>query len=260
MILQDKVIMITGVGPGMGSKLALESARAGASVALLARSTGLVDELVSAIGASGGKAIGIQCDVTKVHDCERAVAATLEAFGRIDGLVNSAYGMTKMLSVEDADLDQWRSCFEITLFGALNMVRAVLPAMKSAGGGAIVNVGTMETRRPLINNGAYNVPKSALQGATRQLAAELGQHKIRVNSAVIGWMWGKPVEDHMHAYAQQSGIPFEKLIEERTSHIPIGHIPPDHECAKSVLMLLSDYTSQVTGAAWDINGGEFFSM
>ena len=118
----------------------------------------------------------------------------------------------------------------------------------------------METRKPLINNGAYNVPKSALQGATRQLATELGRYKIRVNSAVIGWMWGQPVEEHMRAYSNQSGIPFDKLIEERCSHIPIGHIPPDQECAKSVLMLLSDYAGEVTGAAWDINGGEYFSQ
>jgi NAD(P)-dependent dehydrogenase (short-subunit alcohol dehydrogenase family) len=118
----------------------------------------------------------------------------------------------------------------------------------------------METRKPLLNNGAYNVPKSALQAATRQMASEFGQYRIRANNAVIGWMWGKPVEDHMKAWAAQSGTPLERLLEERASHIPIGHIPPDDECAKSVLLLLSDYTKEVTGAAWDINGGELYSQ
>jgi NAD(P)-dependent dehydrogenase (short-subunit alcohol dehydrogenase family) len=116
MILQNKVVVITGVGPGMGSKLAVEAARAGAKVALAARSTGLVDQLVADIKANGGDAIGVQADVTKPLDCERVANATVDAFGRIDGLVNSAYGMAKMTSIEDADLDQWRACFEVTLF------------------------------------------------------------------------------------------------------------------------------------------------
>lgn len=259
MLLKDKVVLITGVGPGMGSKLAIEAAREGAKVALVARSAGTMDELLPQILAAGGKAIAVRADVSKPEDCMRAARSAEEAFGRIDGLVNSAYGMTAMKSIEEADLDQWRKCLDVTLFGALNMVRAVLPAMKK-NGGAIVNIGTMETRKPLLNNGAYNVPKSALQAATRQMASELGQFGIRANNAVIGWMWGKPVEDHMKQYSQQSGIPLEKLIEDRASQIPIGRIPPDGACARAVLLLLSDYTSEVTGAAWDINGGELYSQ
>jgi NAD(P)-dependent dehydrogenase (short-subunit alcohol dehydrogenase family) len=260
MILKSKVVVITGVGPGMGRKLAIEAAKEGAKLALVARSRATVEELVPTIRAAGGEAVALCADVSKPEDCQRAIASTVEAFGRVDGLVNSAYGMSPMVSIEEADLDRWRACMDVTLFGALNMVKAALPAMKETGGGAIVNIGTMETRKPLMNNGAYNVPKAALQAATRQMATEFGKYHIRVNSAVIGWMWGKPVEQHMKAFSAQSGIPLDKLIEERASHIPIGHIPPDEECAKSVLLLLSDYTSQVTGAAWDINGGELYSQ
>lgn len=260
MILQDKIVVITGIGPGMGSKLALEAPRAGAKVALVARRAELLEEAVKGIQASGGSAISVQADVTKPADCARVVEKTLDAYGRIDGLINSAYSMGKMSSIEDANLDDWRSAMEVTLFGSLNMVRAVLPAMKANGRGSIVNIGTMETRKPLVNNGAYNVPKAALQGATRQLAAELGKYNIRVNTAVPGWMWGKPVEEYMNAAAKSSGMTVDALIEQTASQIALGHIPRDEECAKAVIMLLSDYCIEVTGAALEINGGQFFSL
>lgn len=260
MLLENKVVIITGVGPGMGGKLAVLAAREGAKVVLAARSTEFVEGVVKEIRAFDGKAISVRADVSLPADCHRIAAKAIAAFGRIDCLVNSAYRAGKMVSFEDADLNDWKDSFEVTFFGALYMSKAVLPAMKANGGGSIVNVGTMETRKPLLNNGAYNVPKSALQAATRQLAAELGKYQIRVNSAVIGWMWGKSVEEYMTRYAEESGIPLDTIIAERASHFPLGRIPPDEECAKPILVLLSDYCSQVTGAAWDINGGELFSQ
>lgn len=258
MILQDTVVIITGVGPGMGSKLALEGAKAGAKVVMMARSTELPAQLQKEIAAAGGEAIAVSADVTKPADCARTVQAAVDAYGRVDGLINCAYRQNVMTPFEDVDLDDWRASFEVNLFGALNMVKAVIPVMKEKGG-AIVNVGTMETRKPLPGNGSYNVPKSALQGATRQLATELAKYHIRVNSAVIGWMWGKPVENYFAGVSQQTGVPVAKLKADRDATILLGKIPPDEECAKSVLMLLSDYSSQMTGAAVDINGGDFFN-
>lgn len=261
MILKDKTIIVTGVGPGMNSKLAILAAREGARVVMAARSEGLVHSLEKDIRASGGQALAVQADVSKLEDCKRVAAEAVRAFGRIDGLANSAYrGQYKWAPIEEADFDDWRKSFDVTLFGALNMVKAVLPSMKANGGGVIVNVNSGETRRPLVQNGSYSVPKAALLGATRLLALELAPYKIRVNSAVIGWMWGKTLEDYFTSLAKESGVPLEKLLAERSATIPVGHIPPDDQCAKTVLMLLSDYTSEVTGAAYDVNGGEHFSL
>lgn len=259
-MLQGKVVIITGIGPGMGRKLALEAARAGAQVAIAARSADFLGSVADEVNAAGGEAIAVRTDVAQVADCEALAAATIDRFGRIDGLVNSAYGSGDFVPFEEADLDQWRKSMEVTLFGSLQMVKAVLPQMKAQGGGSIVNISTMETRKPLPAHGVYTVPKTALMGATRQLAVELGRYRIRVNCAVPGWMWGTPVEGYMTHAATQGGGTVEAMKGDIAARIPLGHIPPDEECAKAVLALLSDAMSQVTGAALEVNGGEYVSL
>lgn len=261
MLLENKTIIITGVGPGMGSKLARLAASEGARVAMVARRTDLTSGIAAEVAAHGqGKAIAIAADVTRPEDCERVAKETLAAFGDIDGLINSAYFGGTMASVLEADLQEWRTGFDVTVFGAINMVRAVAPTLIARKRGAIVNVGTMETRKPLANNGQYNVPKAALHGLTRLLATELGPHNVRVNTAVPGWMWGDPVKEHFERTSAQTGIPAETLIAQVASQMVLGRIPSDEECAKSVLLLVSDYCLEVTGAALDINGGGFFTL
>jgi len=260
MILQGKTVIVTGVGPGMGNKLCALAAREGANVVLAARSTAFIEQVAQEIRTAGGRALAVTADVGKPADCERLVAETLQAFGGIDGLVNSAYRPGNFTDFENADLDDWRAAFDVTLFGSLRMVQAVLPAMKQQGAGSIVNISTMEARKPIAGHGSYSVSKAALHASTRQLALELGQYNIRVNNAVIGWMWGAPVASYMADMSRQTGVPVEQMVAQVAQGIPLGRIPPDSECARSVLMLLSDYCSQVTGAALDINGGDFLPL
>jgi NAD(P)-dependent dehydrogenase (short-subunit alcohol dehydrogenase family) len=131
--------------------------------------------------------------------------------------------------------------------------------MKKAGGGSIVNVSTMETRKNRAGEGAYAIPKAALEMATRQLAFELGKYKIRVNSTLMGWMWGVPVEKALNGFAKASGAPLQTIIDGVVTQIPLGEIPTDDDCAKSVVFFLSDYSNVVTGAALNVNGGEYMS-
>ena len=259
MLLSGKSVIITGIGPGMGRKLALEAAKAGAKVTIAARTKDYVEGVAREIDAAGGAAVAVTGDVSKQNDCDRIVDAAIDTFGKIDGLVNSAYAAAPFVPFEDSDLDDWRKAMDVTLFGSLQMIKSVLPHMKAAGG-SIVNVSTMETRKPLPAHGGYAVPKSALGGATRQLAVELGKYKIRVNSAVMGWMWGAPVEGYINSMVANSGASAEQMIAGIAANIPLGHIPPDEECGKTILALLSDYTTQVTGAAVEINGGEYVSL
>lgn len=258
MLLENKSVIITGVGPGMGCKLAREAARAGANVTMMARRPDLMATIAAEVAAAGGEALAVTGDVTVPADCANVAAAAIARFGRIDALINSAYYAGVMAPVLEADLDDWRRGFEVTLFGAINMIRAVAPDMIARRAGAIVNIGTMETRRPLAGNGQYNVPKSALQGLTRQLATELGQHNIRVNSAIPGWMWGDPVKDYFERHSVETGVPVETLMAHTAAMSPLNRIPRDEECAKAVLMLASDYCLEVTGATFDINGGAIF--
>ena len=260
MLLKDKAVIITGVGPGIGRKLALLAAMEGAKVAVSARSEGFIREVVQEIAAGGGNAIVVPTDVAEDAQCDRLAARTLEAFGRIDGLVNSAYRHKDFVTFEDGDLAEWQANMNVTHFGALRMVRAVLPAMKRQGGGAIVNVSTKSSVRMVAGEGDYGTAKAAMNAATRQLATELGKYGIRVNVARMGWMWGVPVERALERRAAAQGITMEEIKASVAVHIPLGRIPTDEECARSVIFLLSAYASAVTGAALDVNGGEYMPL
>jgi NAD(P)-dependent dehydrogenase (short-subunit alcohol dehydrogenase family) len=249
MILRDKAIIITGVGPGMGRKLALAAAREGARVAVSARSQQFIESVRDEIVAAGGQAIASVTDVGDNAACEALAKTALDGFGRVDGLVNSAYYHPDWKTFEEADLDQWARAYDVACLGALRMIRAVLPTMKAQGGGAVVNVSTLATRRPMVGEGGYAIAKSALNQATRQLAVELGSYGVRVNSALMGWMMGVPLEAYFQA---NPGAQTEVA-----ARIPLRRVPPDQDCAKSVLFLLSDYASEVTGAALDVNGGDW---
>jgi NAD(P)-dependent dehydrogenase (short-subunit alcohol dehydrogenase family) len=128
--------------------------------------------------------------------------------------------------------------------------------MKARREGAIVNISSKATLQPVEGQGAYALAKTALEGATRQLAGELEQYNIRVNCARPGWMWGPSVEEHLRTRAWATGEPIEALIAAIVAGIPLGVIPPDAECAKSVLFLVSDYARMITGVTLDVNGGE----
>lgn len=189
--------------------------------------------------------------------CHRLAEKTLDAFGRVDGLVNSARARGGPASLEEANLDDWEPVMSVTCYGALRMAQAVLPAMKSQRDGAIVNVGTISTVRPWPGEADYAVAKSAMGGLSRQMAAEFGKHNIRVNYVRMGWMWGTSIQRFMVRQAKAQGRTEESLMAEVTKTIPLGVIPPDQECAKSVLFFISDYARMVTGATLDVNGGEY---
>jgi NAD(P)-dependent dehydrogenase (short-subunit alcohol dehydrogenase family) len=260
MLLKDRSVIITGVGPGMGRKLALLAAAEGAKVAVSARSEGFVQEVAGEIEAAGGQAIGVPTDVADMAQCQRLADSALEAFGRIDGLVNSAYAHNDFMTFEDRDLAVWQANMDVTHFGALRMVKAVLPAMKRQQAGAIVNVSTKSSLKMVHGEGDYGTAKAALNAATRQLAVELGRYGIRVNVARMGWMWGAPVENALKRRAAAQGISIDQIVANVSAGIPLGRIPTDEECARAVVFLLSDYASAMTGAALDVNGGEYMPL
>jgi NAD(P)-dependent dehydrogenase (short-subunit alcohol dehydrogenase family) len=256
-ILSNEVVVVTGIGAGMGAKLSARVAAEGGKVVMVSRSTDVMEGVLKEVEAAGGEGLCVSADVRKEEDCARVAEAAIERFGSITGLVNSAYahpGFHDLLETPDKLL---RRSMDVVFFGALSMTRAVVPHMKKAGHGSIVNVGTMTTRKPMHGEGGYAAAKAAMGNATQFLALELGKDNIRVNQAVMGWLDGPGVQFYLQMTADEKGITTDDVYADIASRNPLGRIPTDDACAKAVLFLLSDYASEVTGAVLDVNGGEY---
>ena len=260
MLLKDKVIIVSGIGPGLGIELSTLAAKEGAkAVAVAARTASKLDDAEAAIMRLGldTRVLKVPTDIRDRSQCRRLVEGTIAEFGRVDALINSAYAPGKFEPIESADLDDWRNTLDVNLFGTMNLTQEVIPVLKKQGGGAIVMINSMVTRKRLAYQGGYSTSKAALAGATAHLALELGLYNIRVNSAFMGWMWGPPVEHYLEHAAKRQGTTVEALAAEIAKNIPLRRIPDDADCAKAALFLASDYASAITGAALDVNGGEF---
>ena len=253
MILKDKVVIVTGAGPGMGQAMCRGAAREGARVVVSARSVEAIEAVAADIVAAGGEAIAVRCDVAQSADCQALAQAALAKWGRIDGLVHSAYYHPDWANLEVHSIEQLVRVLDVVAVGGLRMAQAVLPAMRAQRSGSIVNVSTLATRKPMPGEGGYAMAKAALNQLTRQLAIELAGTGIRANTALMGWMDGVPLQ-HFFRSMGEAGDAFRR---QRASEVPVGHIPPDADCAKAVYFLLSDYASEVTGAALDVNGGDW---
>ncbi len=262
MLLQDKVVIVSGIGPGLGQELSTLAAKEGASAVVLAARTAAkletAEQEINDLGL-GTKVLKIQTDIADEAQCRALADRTAESFGRIDVLFNSAYDPGNFEPIEEADLNGWRRAMDVNFFGTMQLTQACVPHMKQSGG-SIVMIATMVEHKPLATQGGYGSSKSALRCATKHLALELGKYNIRVNSVHMGWMWGPSVEGYFQWQSQATGKSQEALIAEVVQSIPLGEIPDDGECAKAALFFGSDYSTVVTGAGLDVNGGEYMPV
>ncbi|WP_028080781.1 SDR family oxidoreductase [Solimonas soli] len=259
MLLKDKVVVVSGIGPGLGVKLAIEAAREGArGVVVAARSADKLDDAEARIQLLGVKTEVVKqtCDITQRAQCDALAALAAKRFGKVDALVNSAFVHGEMDFASTANLDGWREVIDTNLLGTLRLTQATIPHMGK--GGAIVMINTMAVRKiPPLGEAGYAASKAALANSVKWLARELGPKGIRVNSVHMGWMWGAPVRGYMEWQAKEQGVPLEQLKAHIAADIPLGEIPTDDDCAKAALFMVSDYAAAVTGAALDANGGAY---
>jgi NAD(P)-dependent dehydrogenase (short-subunit alcohol dehydrogenase family) len=259
MLLENKVVIVSGIGPGLGQELAYGAAREGARLAIAARSSELLRKIEREIAKSGREVIAVPCDITKPDDCENLIKETVAKYGQVDGLINSAYRAGEFKEIQDSDFSDWQETMNTNFFGTMNLTMAAVKEMTSKSQGAIVMINSLITKKPLPTQGGYAASKGALATATKILAKELGPKGIRVNSVFMGWMWGPPVEMYINYTAESMGVKPDEIIQGVTKDIPLGIIPDDSDCANAALFLISDLAKVITGANLDVNGGEFMS-
>lgn len=179
MILAGKVALITGGGTGIGEAAAVALAAAGVKVAITGRRQDRLDAVVAAIAAAGGLAVTIRSDASIEGDAFDAVEKAVQAFGRLDIVVNSA-GVNEAGGIQSLDLDGWRKVIDINLWGTIYTCKAAVPHLQAAGGGDIINISSTAGRRAAGVFASYATSKHGVNGFTESIRQELGGDNIRV--------------------------------------------------------------------------------
>ena len=253
--LADRVAIVTGAAHGIGRAICVELARQGARVwACDVRAPELDATRTAVETVAGGSCETAVVDVRDPHAVTAFVARALEATGRVDILVNTAGGVAgqTMRPVEDVSDADWRVIFAINLDGAFHFTRAVAPAMKRGGGGAIVNISSGAGRSySLTGIQAYASAKAGLIGFTRQTARELGAHGIRVNCIAPGFVRSNPAsEAQWHAMGEAGQ---QALLDS----IALRRLGTPEDIARAVRFFASEDAAWITGQTISVDGGHW---
>jgi NAD(P)-dependent dehydrogenase (short-subunit alcohol dehydrogenase family) len=256
MLLQDKVVVVAGVGPGLGRSIALQSARAGADVVLAARTASRLDEVAKEVAALGRRGLAVPADVTDGQSAEHLAQAARDAFGRVDVLVYNALVMPPIKDLADVDLDKVRAGFDDNVVAALRLIRLLVPAL-AATAGSVVMINSMVVRYSQRTMGPYKLAKAALLAMAQSLATELGPQQIRVNSVAPGHIWGDSLQWYFGYLGKKRGVDAEQIYAETAAGIDLGRLPEPDEIADAVVFLASGMARAITGQCLDVNCGEY---
>jgi 3-oxoacyl-[acyl-carrier protein] reductase len=243
--LAGKVAIVTGASRGIGAAAAIALGEAGASVVLAARSVAQAEANAQRIGAAGGKAAAIACDVADYDSCRRLVTETMRRFGPPDVLVNNAGVIEPIAMTGEADPTEWARSIQINLIGAYYAIRAVLPGMIERGHGDIINVSSGAAMRPLEGWGAYCAGKAGLAMLTRSIDLEHRAAGIRV----FGFQPGTTDTD-MQVTIRASGI---NMI----SRIPREQLTPVAHPARAIVYLCTQEADDLAGKEFSLRDDDF---
>ena len=244
--LAGKVAIVTGAGQGMGYAVAHRLAAAGASLVVNDVNAAAAEQTAAALRAAGHTALAVPGDVASSEDVRGIVAATLDRYGGIHILINNA-GVLRPTAVIDIEEAEWDLVVNVNLKGTYLCSRAVLPAMRVAGWGRIVNFSSTAGKNVSTVGGAhYTAAKAGVLGFTRHLAKEAAPYGITVNAVCPGLIDTEMVRATIS----------DKQTSAYAASFPIARLGAPEEVAELVAFLASDRAAYITGASLDINGGD----
>ncbi len=255
--LRDKVALITGPAKGMGAAITLAFAREGARLVLAGRDTAAIEPVAAQARALGVEALVVACDLTVPAQTEALAMQALQAFGRIDVLVNVAGGSGPIGKTGwETTAEEFNEIVQLNMTGCFNTIRAVMPAMIEQRGGKIVNVGGTFGLRGRAGRMAYSASKWGLRGITKSFALEAGPYNINVNNVAPGMVDGPRFRDKVCAnMAQKLGITLEEAMTRHAADYALRRVSTDVDIANACLFMASEVSRQITGADLPVDGG-----
>jgi len=261
-LVEGKVAVVTGIGPGMGKEIALLLAQHGAKLVIGARSAATVDETADEIRALGGAVETQRVDLTDHGSCTAIVEKAVAAYGGCDIIVQNGAMIGDYKTVEDADLDVWRQLYEANCLSAISLYKAALPAMKARHDGRIVLINSgAGNNRPPVGLASYAASKGGLASLVRSIAIEGGGYGIRCNGVHLGGIDGENHRVWIEQIAAPAyGMTTDQYLDMRyNEYLPLRTLPTAEDAAGTVLFLASDLARCVTGQAISVNGGEWMA-
>jgi NAD(P)-dependent dehydrogenase (short-subunit alcohol dehydrogenase family) len=249
--LGDRVVVVTGGSDGLGRALCQRLVEEGARVALMARDPERLRQTEADLVAAGGSAVAVPGDVTVPADLARLVAAAVERWGRIDGVVNNA-GATAGVRLADSDDALWEDDFSLKVMAAVRLVRLALPELRRAGGSVVNTLATLG-KVPTAGSTPTSVSRAAGLAFTKAMSRELGPDGIRVNAIMVGLVESGQWERR----AAAAGVDPRRFYEQLSAgaDIPLGRVGRAEEFADLACYLLSARSSYVSGTAVNLDGG-----
>ncbi|WP_026919682.1 SDR family oxidoreductase [Gordonia shandongensis] len=255
-LLDGKVVVVSGVGPGLGRALCVRAAGHGATVVLAARTESRLRDVAGEVEEAGGRAVVVPTDITDDDAVADLVATTVEQCGRVDTLINNAFAVPSMKPLGRTDFDAIGSSLDLTVLGTLRVIRAFTPALAESAG-SIVTINSMVIRHSEPRYGSYKIAKSALLAMSQTLATELGERGVRVNSVAPGYIWDDQLKWYFGQIAEKYGITAEQVYEQTAAKSDLKRLPEPDEIADAAVFLASDMARSITGHTLDVNCGEY---
>jgi NAD(P)-dependent dehydrogenase (short-subunit alcohol dehydrogenase family) len=247
--VEGKIALVTGAAsnPGLGRTTALMLAREGAKLVVTDVDLAGAQDCARAIGDAGGEALALQQDVTREDVWQSVIAKAVEQFGRLDVLVNNA-GIAVLKRIEDLSLADWNRQIEVNLTSVFLGCKYGMAAMRSSGGGSIINLSSVAGLVGLATCTAYGAAKGGVRIMSKTVAIEGAADNIRCNSVHPGVIW-------TNMQAQAVGTSDPSRVPMGRDRIPLGRMGTPEDIANCILYLASDESSYVTGAEFTIDAG-----
>ena len=256
MELEDKIALVTGAGRCMGRAISLQLAEAGANIAVSDIDASTAEDTAVAVKQLGRESIAVPADMGSVSDIDRMIQQAIDAFGRIDIVVNTA-GVTKYLDIMDVEEDDWDRIHRVNAKGVFFCMQRVAKELIAQGqGGRIINIASIAGKGYTgTSNAAYAASKGAVIAMTQIAASQLGRYDINVNAICPGSTLTTMGAEIMALRAETSGRSMRELEEARDARIPIGRPNEPEDIAAMAVFLAGPGGRNITGQAINVDGG-----
>lgn len=257
-LLRGKVVVLSGVGPGLGRALGTEAARMGADLVLVSRTERRLEKMAGVVRELGGRALVVPTDITDESSRQALVDRTMQEFGRVDCLLNNAFGIPPMDPISTIDVEALRAANETNVFAPLRLTALFADALEKTHGSVIMlNSAVQFSSQP--EYAGYKLSKGALAHLAHSLATELGPRGIRVNSVAPSYIYEDVNKAYFDWLASEAGTSHDDVYAEKAGPCDLKRLASPEEVARATLFLATDLASAVTGQTLTVDCGEFHS-